>query len=46
MSALPKPSIETPYPLRSKPPVIKLLSSESANNPFALTIAAVLGLAH
>ena len=40
MSALPKPSPEAPYPMGSKPPVIKLLSTESASNPFALTVAA------
>jgi thymidylate synthase ThyX len=40
MSALPRPAPDSPYPLGSKPPVIKLLSSESASNPFALTIAA------
>ena len=40
MSALPEPTPEMPYPLASKAPVIKLLSSESASNPFALTIAA------
>jgi flavin-dependent thymidylate synthase len=40
MSALPEPSAATPYPLRSKTPVIKLLAGESAGNPFALTIAA------
>lgn len=40
MSALPHPEFDVPYPLSSKPPVIKLLTSESASNPFALTIAA------
>ena len=40
MSALPKPTPDIPYPLRSKAPVIKLLSTESASNPFALTVAA------
>ncbi len=40
MAALPRPVSDAPYPLSSKPPVIKLLTSESASNPFALTIAA------
>jgi thymidylate synthase ThyX len=40
MSALPGLAPDSSYPLGSKPPVIRLLSSESAGNPFALTIAA------
>ncbi|CAN5696747.1 FAD-dependent thymidylate synthase [soil metagenome] len=40
MAALPRPAGDVPYPLSSKPPVIKLITSESASNPFALTIAA------
>ncbi len=40
MSALPKLTPDISYPLRSKAPVIRLLSTESASNPFALTIAA------
>lgn len=40
MSALPKLTPEMPFPMQSKAPVIKLLSTESASNPFALTVAA------
>ncbi len=38
-----QPELSTPdldYPFASRPPEIQLLSSESASNPFALTIAA------
>lgn len=39
---LPTPSLTTPtpYPFRSAPPTVRLLTTESAQHPFALTIAA------
>jgi thymidylate synthase ThyX len=40
MSALPEPAYEPLYPFASRPPSIRLLTDESTQHPFALTIAA------